>query len=124
MSLPSAGISSMHGVWCGMLTGYKLFRVRKDGTLGPLFVGCSIRVPIRKWVKARAIRKAGFKFRPGWHCCKFPWAPHLSKTGRVWCSVSLKGVKKHQRPLSQGGLWYTAKWMRVNYIVTPDIGED
>lgn len=33
-----------------MTTGYKLFRLRKDGTLGPLFINASLRVPQRGWV--------------------------------------------------------------------------
>jgi hypothetical protein len=100
-----------------MITAYKLFRLRKDGTLGPLFIGQRIRVPVGIWVKAEAIRTKGFAFRPGWHCCAKPEAPHLSKRGRVWCDVSIKEYEAHQRPASQGGLWYTAYWLRVNEII-------
>jgi hypothetical protein len=99
------------------ITAYKLFRLRKDGTLGPLFIGVTIRVPIGQWVKARAIRTSGFAFRPGWHACSRPEAPHLSMRGRVWCEVSLKGVKEHRRPASQGGLWYTAQWLRIDEVI-------
>jgi hypothetical protein len=99
-----------------MISGFKLFRLRKDGTLGPLFIGQSIRVPVGTWMKARAIRTKGFAFRPGWHACSKPEAPHLSKVDRVWCEVSLKGIKEYVRPESQGGLWYTARWLRVDQI--------
>jgi hypothetical protein len=99
-----------------MISAYKLFRVRKDGTLGPLFIGRNIVVPLGKWQKARGIRVKGFKFRPGWHAVAAPYAPHLSKKGRVWCIVSLRGTKKHLRPVAQGSLWYTAKWLRVDSI--------
>lgn len=99
------------------VNGYKLFRLRKDGTLGPLFIGPTIRVPVGKWVKAKALRTPGFAYRPGWHACSAPNAPHLSKRGRVWCEVSLKKVKEHHRPASQGGLWFTAGWLRVERII-------
>lgn len=95
---------------------YKLIRVRKDGTLGPLFIGRSLVIPIGKWLKAKAIRTKGFAFRPGWHCCSKPEAPHLSKVGRTWARIQIKGIKKHQRPMSQGGLWYTAKWMKIEEL--------
>lgn len=100
------------------VNAYKLFRLRKDGTLGPLFIGASIRVPSDgTWVKFRAIRKKGFKFRPGWHACARPEAPHLSTRGRVWCEVSLAWATEHHRPESQGGLWYTAEYLRVERII-------
>jgi len=100
-----------------MRNAYKLFSLRKDGTLGPLFIGKKIRVPFWRWIKAEAIRTPGFAFRPGWHCCATPEAPHLSKHGRVWCEVSIDGVKEHHRPASQGGLWFTAQWLRVERII-------
>lgn len=100
-----------------MTNAYKLFNLRKDGTIGPLFIGRKKRVPIGKWVKAEAIRTPGFAFRPGWHACHKPEVPHLSKKNRVWAKVSLKGVQKHRRPESQGGLWFTAKAMRVEKLI-------
>ena len=103
-----------------MKRAYKLFRVRSDGTLGPLFIGRDIVVPVGKFLKARAIRTKGFAFRPGWHCCARTLAPHLSKKGRVWCEVSVRGIKEHQRPASQGGLWYTANQLRVDKILWKD----
>jgi hypothetical protein len=96
---------------------YKLLRLRKDGTLGPLFIGRQIVVPVGKWVKARAIRTKGFAFRPGWHACPKPAAPHLSLKGRVWCRVLLKGVTEHERPEAQGGLWFVAKQLRVEEVL-------
>lgn len=99
-----------------MTPAYKLFRLRKDGTLGSLFIDPRVRVPIGRWVKAKSVRTQGFAFRPGWHACAEPNAPHLSKKGRVWCRVTLKGTKVHQRPPHQGGLWYTAQWLRVDEV--------
>ena len=37
----------------------------------------------------------------------------LTKKGRVWRKVELKGVTEMKRPFSQGGLWYLAEWLRV-----------
>ena len=100
-----------------MITAYKLFRKRKDGTLGPLFIGCSIRVPVGQWLKARAIRRKGFAFRPGWHCCAEPIAPHLSKKGRVWCRVLIEDFTEYHRPRAQGGLWFTAQALFVEKVL-------
>ena len=100
-----------------MIRGYKLLRVRRDGSLGPLFIDRDTVIPVGFWLMARAVRTPGFKFRPGWHACSKKSAPHLSKRGRVWCSVSLMGVTRHQRPRSQGGLWYTAEFMKVNTVL-------
>ena len=101
------------------MLAYKLFRVRKDGTLGPLFIDARLRIKEGVWLKAKAIRKGrpkGFAFRPGWHVCSKKSAPHLSKKGRVWCLVSMDDdgwIVAHHRPLSQGGLWYTAQRIKV-----------
>jgi hypothetical protein len=96
-----------------MKKGYKLFRVRKDGSLGSLFINRSNRVETGKWLRAEIHRTKGFAYRPGWHTCAKPTAPHLSERGRQWYHVEIKDYKEHQRPDSQGGLWYTATWMRV-----------
>tara|TARA_Y100000310_G_scaffold186813_1_gene186937 strand:- start:430 stop:642 length:213 start_codon:yes stop_codon:yes gene_type:complete len=42
--------------------GYKLFRVRKDGTLGSLFINKKERLPIGKWIKAESYPTKGYKF--------------------------------------------------------------
>jgi len=88
---------------------YKLFRKRKNGTLGPLFINRKLVIPSNKWLKAEPHLTKGFAFRPGWHCCSTPSAPHLSMTGRVWCEVEIKDFEKVIRPESQGGLWYLSK---------------
>ena len=97
--------------------GYKLFRLRKDGTLGPLFIDAKLRVPVGYWIEAKAVPTKGFAFRPGWHVCSKKSAPHLSKKGRVWCKVSIKDWRAYERPKSQGGLWYTALFMRVDEVL-------
>jgi hypothetical protein len=93
--------------------GYKLVRLRKNGTLGPLFINARQVMPIGRWMKAEAHRRKGFAFRPGWHASPTPKAPHLSEKGRVWVTVQLKGVTLLQRPAAQGGTWYLAKQMKI-----------
>jgi len=97
--------------------GYKLFRVRRDGTLGPLFIARDTVIPFGEWVESRPVPTRGFKFRPGWHACSKKSAPHLSKKGRVWCRVLLQNVEHHHRPASQGGLWYTAERLKVIEVI-------
>jgi hypothetical protein len=101
-----------------MLSGYKLFRVRRDGSLGSLFIDKKKVLPVGQWLNALEVPTKGFAFRPGFHACSEPVAPHLSKEGRVWARVSLIGVTKHRRPETQGGLWYTAKRMRIDDVQT------
>ena len=93
--------------------GYKLFRVRKDGTLGPLFINRKQRIMIGDKLHAESHQTKGYAFRPGWHVCSEPNAPHLSKKGREWFVVEIEDWTEHVRPSSQGGLWFTAKVMTV-----------
>jgi len=95
------------------MIAYKLFRKRKDGTYGPLFINRKQRVEPMTWYDAESHPTKGFAVRPGWHCCAEPLAPHLSKKDRVWCKVMITQYTEHQRPESQGGLWYTANKMKV-----------
>lgn len=100
-----------------MKFAYKLVTLRVNGTLGPLFIGKSQILPIGKWITSEEKPTKGFAFRPGWHCCEKPLAPHLTKKGRVWCKIAITGVTEHIRPKSQGGLWYTAKKMKIVEIM-------
>ena len=97
------------------MIAYKLMRVRKDGSLGPLFINKSQRIEVGKRYIAEQHDTPGFKSRFGWHCCARPYAPHLSKRDRVWAKVSISVIANHIRPESQGGVWYTARSMRVLY---------
>lgn len=100
------------------IQAYKLFRVRRDGTLGPLFIDRNTVVPVGLWMQSRAVRTPGFAYRPGWHVCSKKSAPHLSKKGRVWAKVWISGkIEEHHRPKSQGGLWYTAEYMLVDRVL-------
>lgn len=92
---------------------FKLLRVRKDGTLGPLFINCRQVIPIGKWLPAEDHPRKGYARRPGWHVAPRPCAPHLSLKGRVWMRVEVKDKVDLVRPAAQGGTWWLAKWMRV-----------
>lgn len=95
------------------MKAYKLFRVRKDGTLGPLFINRRQRLPINRWVVAEEHETKGYKFRPYWHCTSKAIAPHLSVKGRKWFRIEMKGFTNFNRPKSQGGLWYLAKKIKI-----------
>ena len=95
------------------MIAYKLFHKRKNGTLGPLFINRPQVIEPNKWLAAEAHRTKGYAFRPGWHCCDKPIAPHLSKKNRVWCLVEINGWQSIQRPVAQGGLWYLAKCLKL-----------
>lgn len=104
-----------------MTPGFKLLRLRADGTLGPLFINRPQVIPIGEWLAAEEHRTKGFAFRPGWHACPEPNAPHLSMTGRVWCAVELDQVEELPRPVAQGGVWYLARHMQVREML-PNTG--
>jgi hypothetical protein len=100
------------------MRAYKLFKIRKDGTLGPLFINARQVIPVGEWLEAEDHPTKGFAHRPGWHCCFEPVAPHLSmqpKNGprRIWCEVEVTGTRTYSRPESQGGSWVLARHMRI-----------
>jgi len=95
------------------MIGYKLFRLRKDGSLGPLFINRKQKLYHGIVYEAEVHATKGFALRPGWHVCSKQSAPHLSKKGRVWRKVMITEYTEHKRPPSQGGLWYTAKQMVI-----------
>ncbi len=95
------------------MRAWKLMRLRQDGTIGPLFMNATQRVPVGKWLWAEDHERAGFKHRPGWHAMPRRHAPHLTMKGRVWCRVELKHVEEFDKPEAQGGRWLLARRMRV-----------
>ena len=104
------------------MKAYKLFKIRKDGSLGPLFINPSQRIPIGEWLQAEEHPTKGFAYRPGWHCCFQPVAPHLAKAPkngpkRVWVEIEVIGTTTYKRPESQGGSWVLAEKMKVNRII-------
>ena len=66
------------------IDAFKLFKLRKDGSIGPLFINKKQRIPLNKWLTAESHLTKGYAFRPGWHVLLSPNAPHLSKKNRVW----------------------------------------
>jgi hypothetical protein len=101
------------------MIGYKLFRKRKDGTYGPLFIDRRLKMVTDMWYKSNAIPTKGYAYRPGWHiCASMDHAPHLKlKEDRVWCRVQFFDAQRIQRPASQGGFWWLADRMRILYEV-------
>ena len=95
------------------INGWKLFNLRKDGTIGPLFINRRQRIPSNQWLDAESHPTKGFAPRPQWHATSEKSAPHLSPKGRVWRRVQLQGVTPMNRPASQGGTWFLADKMRV-----------
>lgn len=98
------------------LVGYKLFRRRKDGSLGPLFINKRLRLQVGESYEAEEHPTKGYAFRPGWHLCREPVAPHLSKNNRVWVKVMAYEAVEYPRPESQGGVWLLAKRIKVLQI--------
>lgn len=98
-----------------MLTirAWKLLRLRRDGTLGPLFINRPQVIPLNQWLQAEDHPTPGYQHRPGWHAAPHRFAPHLSPRGRVWCRVELRGWVRIKRPKSQGSAGYLAKNMWV-----------
>ena len=97
---------------------FKLFRQRKDGTYGPLFINRQQIIEIGKTYDAEAHPTKGFKERVGWHAALTPRAPHLKEQlangeKRVWLMVRLHGVTRYARPESQGGTWVLGDKMEV-----------
>lgn len=98
----------------GPTTAYKLFKVRKDGSIGPLFINARARLPVGKWLPAEHTHRVkGFAYRPGWHATLKPEAPHLGTKGRRWFVVEVEDFKTYARPESQGGTWVLAERMRI-----------
>lgn len=102
------------------MRAYKLFKVRQNQTIGPLFINRRLVIEINQWYEAENIPTKGFALRPGWHCGATPEAPHLSEKGRVWFEVEVEDFYRFPRPAHQGGEWIIANWMRVVGLVTMD----
>lgn len=88
--------------------GYKLFEMRDDGKLFPLFIGKTIETPMYEWVMAENVQyHPGFADRPGWHLgAKLPSAPWL---------MSADGTYKSQR-----GKRFRRVWCEVEYVTDID----
>ena len=95
------------------MTAYKLFRLRKDGTIGPLFINRKQVIPLGEWLPAEDHPTKGYAHRPGWHTTSKPYAPHLSMRDRIWMEVEIGGYTPIKRPKSQGGIWFLSTWIKV-----------
>lgn len=95
------------------MIAYKLLRVRKNGTLGPLFINRRQVIRPGVWLPAEDHPTKGYAHRPGWHVTAKPEAPHLSEKDRAWYVVAIRDYERIARPASQGGVWYLAERMRV-----------
>ena len=95
-----------------IMTGYKLFEMRDDGKLFPLFIGKKEETPINEWIMAEIIEDhPGFAHRPGWHIgATMPSAPWL---------MSANGTYKSQR-----GKRFKRVWCEVEYVADIDYTEE
>jgi hypothetical protein len=95
------------------MIAYKLFRVKKSGALGSLFIDKKLNYEIGITYYAECHPTKGYSIRTGFHCCSKPHAPHLSLKNRAWYIVDIEDYKELIRPESQGGLWYIANQMKL-----------
>ena len=98
------------------MKAYKLMRLRKNGTLGSLFIDRRAIRPIGEWLTAEDHETSGYAYRPGWHCLFKPVAPHLTKDGRAWCEVEVEQYETFKRSEEQGGWWILAQRMKINKV--------
>ena len=105
------------------MEAFKLFAMRKDGTLGPLFINKRQVIPMGEWLDAGTHPRSGFAVRTGWHAALRQSAPHLMARdggmvkGRVWARVELQDTTLYNRPEAQGGTWVLGQRMRVLEIL-------
>lgn len=88
--------------------GYKLFEMRDNNQLFPLFINKTKETPMNEWVMAEIIDyHPSFSHRPGWHLgAKLPSAPWL---------LSADGIYKSQR-----GKRFRRVWCEVEYVADID----
>ena len=87
--------------------GYKLFEMRDDGKLFPLFIGKTKETLMNEWIPAENLPTRGYSIRPGWHIgATMPSAPWL---------MSLDGAYKSQR-----GKRFKRVWCEVEYVANID----
>lgn len=88
--------------------GWKLFEMRDDGKLFPLFIGKTTETPMNEWVMAEIIEHhPSFAHRPGWHLgALMPSAPWL---------MGADGTYKSQR-----GKRFRRVWCEVEYVADVD----
>jgi hypothetical protein len=100
------------------MKAYKLFKVRKDGSIGSLFMDAARKLPLGEWMEAEDHTRSGFSPRIGWHTLANPSTPHLAMKlangqERAWYEVEIEDFTEVERPESQGGLWYLANRIKI-----------
>ena len=93
-------------------TGWKLFEMRDDQKLFPLFINKKEETPMNEWVMAEIVDyHPSFAHRPGWHIgATMPSAPWL---------MSANGTYKSQR-----GKRFKRVWCEVEYVADIDYTEE
>ena len=88
--------------------GFKLFEMRDDQKLFPLFIGKNTETPMGEWVMAEIVEKHdGFAHRPGWHIGAY-------LPSAVWL-MSADGTYKSQR-----GKRFKRVWCEISYVADVD----
>lgn len=110
------------------MKAYKLVR-KKDNHLYPLFIDRKRQYVIGEEREAEFIPTKGFAPRKGFHCCFYPYAPHLKtelKNGekRVWIECDIDDYTTYDRPESQGGRWILANKITVLRELSSDEVKD
>lgn len=108
----------------GIEIGYKLVRMKRDGGITPLFINRKHELRSGTWLPAESHPTKGFAYRPFWHVCRLPNAPHLKeklKSGeeRVWVELLGRVKETISRPESQGGEWWLCSEIFITKILEP-----
>jgi len=104
------------------MKAYKLVRLKRDGSIGSLFIDRKSDMPYGEWLEAEELPTKGFKVNKGWHCTFKPVAPHLKEElsngeKRIWVEVEIEDYAVYKKPESQGGWWILANKMKVIKIM-------
>lgn len=91
--------------------GFKLFEMRDDGKLFPLFIGKNEETVMNEWVMAEIVEHhPGFAHRPGWHLSDGSFPPDAP-----WLK-SFDGTYKSQRGKRFKRVWCEVEYMAdINY---------
>lgn len=93
-------------------TGWKLFEMRDDQKLFPLFINKKEETPMNEWVMAEIVDyHPSFAHRPGWHI-------GTGVPSAAWL-MSADGIYKSQR-----GKRFKRVWCEVEYVADIDYTEE
>lgn len=109
------------------MKAYKIFKKdQKTGLFKPA------QVPMRSlsvegyetgvWYEAEDAQPKELKNRVGFHCARKPSVPHIKIIpGKVvWVEVEIDDYELINRPESQGGIWYLARFLKINRELDED----